>query len=77
MPTVAIVMLYLVQHGQAKVEDEDRQRPLTDRGIHDVTQVARIGIDRIGCRPGRVVHCGKRRARQTAEIWGGLLGIDP
>lgn len=77
MRTVAIVMLYLVQHGQAKVEDEDPQRPLTDRGVHDVTDVARLAVDRIGCRPGRVVHSGKQRARQTAEIWGGLLGIEP
>ena len=77
MPTVAVVLLYLVQHGQAKVEDEDPQRPLTDRGVDDVTQVAHLAVDWIGCRPVRVVHSGKQRARQTAEIWGGLLGIDP
>jgi phosphohistidine phosphatase len=76
MPTVAVVMLYLVQHGQAKREDEDPQRPLTDRGADDVTRVARLAVGRLRCRPGRVVHSGKTRARQTAEIWGGLLGID-
>jgi phosphohistidine phosphatase len=69
-------MLYLVQHGQAKGEDEDPQRPLTDRGADDVTRVARLAVGRLHCRAGRVVHSGKTRARQTAEIWGGLLGID-
>jgi phosphohistidine phosphatase len=69
-------MLYLVQHGQAKSEDEDPQRPLTDRGANDVILVAGLAVGRLGCRPGRIVHSGKQRARQTAEIWGGLLGID-
>ena len=35
-------MLYLVRHGQAKGQDEDPQRPLTDRGADDVTRVARL-----------------------------------
>jgi phosphohistidine phosphatase len=73
---VAVMMLYLVQHGQDKTEDEDPQRPVTDRGADDVTRVARLAVGRLGCRPGRVVHSGKTRARQTAEIWGRLLDID-
>ena len=28
--------LYLVQHGEAKPEEEDPERPLTDRGASDV-----------------------------------------
>jgi phosphohistidine phosphatase len=66
--------IYLVQHGQAKSEDEDPERPLTDQGVGDVTGVARYAVDQLGVRPARVVHSGKTRARQTAEIWGGLLG---
>jgi phosphohistidine phosphatase len=76
-PTVTAVKLYLVQHGQAKPEDEDPQRPLTARGADDVTWVAHWGIDRFGVRPSRITHSDKTRARQTAEIWGRLTGVDP
>jgi phosphohistidine phosphatase len=74
---VIAVTVYFVQHGQAKPEDEDPQRPLTDRGGEDVTWVAHWAIDRFGVRPSRVVHSGKTRSRQTAEIWGRLLDVDP
>jgi phosphohistidine phosphatase len=67
----------LVQHGQARPEDEDPQRPLTDRGTDDVTWVAHWAIDRFGVRPSRIIHSGKTRARETAEIWGRLSGVDP
>jgi phosphohistidine phosphatase len=71
--TVVGVQLYLVQHGQAKAEDEDPERPLTDRGADAVAQVARYAVGRLAVRPARVVHSGKTRARQTAELWSGLL----
>jgi phosphohistidine phosphatase len=74
---VTAVKVYLVQHGAAKPEDEDPQRPLTDRGADDVTWVAHWAIDRFGVRPSRVIHSGKTRARETAEIWGRLTGVDP
>jgi phosphohistidine phosphatase len=68
------VRLYLVQHGQAKAEDEDPERPLTDHGVDDVARVAGDAVGRFGVRAPRVIHSGKTRARQTAEVWGGLLG---
>jgi phosphohistidine phosphatase len=71
---VSVVRLYLVQHGEARAESEDPERPLTDKGIEDVVCVARWAVERLGVRPARVVHSGKTRARQTAEAWGGLLG---
>jgi phosphohistidine phosphatase len=67
------VRLYLVQHGQAKTEDEDPERPLTEQGVVDVARVAGDAVERLGVRAPRVVHSGKARARQTAEVWGGLL----
>jgi phosphohistidine phosphatase len=67
------VRLYLVQHGQAKTENEDPERPLTDQGVEAVTRVAHYAVEQLGVRPARVVHSGKTRARQTAEIWGGRL----
>jgi phosphohistidine phosphatase len=70
------VRLYFVQHGQPTAESENPDRPLTDRGVEDVKRVARQAIEPLGTRPTRLLHSGKTRARQTAEIWGGLLGID-
>ncbi len=67
--------LYLVQHGQAKSETEDPERPLTHQGIDDVARVAHQSVEVAGVRPARVVHSGKTRARQTAEVWAGLLGV--
>ena len=67
------VQLYLVQHGQAKTEDEDPERPLTDKGAEAVARVARWAVDQFGVSAARVVHSGKTRARQTADVWGALL----
>ncbi len=67
--------LSLVQHGQAKAESEDPERHLTDQGVDEVERVARHSIGSLGARPARIVHSGKTRAHQTAEIWGRLLGI--
>jgi phosphohistidine phosphatase len=73
---VVAVHLYLVQHGHAKTENEDPDRPLTDKGAEDVARVARWAVEQLGVRTARVVHSGKTRARQTAEAWAGLLGAD-
>jgi phosphohistidine phosphatase len=69
--------VYLVQHGQAKCEGEDPQRPLTDRGADDVAWVAHWAVDRFGVRPSRIIHSAKTRSGQTAQIWGRLIGVDP
>lgn len=72
---VNTMRLYLVQHGEAKSEDEDPERPLTDGGAREVRRVAdvagRAGVVTVG----RIVHSGKTRARQTAEAWGETFGV--
>ena len=67
--------LYLVQHGEAKTEQEDPERPLTDRGAEDVRRVANRATERGGLAIGQILHSGKTRARQTAEIWAEVLGV--
>lgn len=61
--------VYLVQHGEAKPESEDPARPLTERGRQEAERVARRVAEHAGTRPHRIVHSGRLRARQTAEVW--------
>ena len=59
--------LYLVQHGQAFPAAEHSDRPLTDQGRREVEIVAA----RLACgqpRLAHLIHSGKTRARQTAEM---------
>lgn len=72
---MVVVRLYLVQHGQAMPEAEDPARRLTDAGAAAVTQVARYAVEHLGVRVTRLVHSGKARARQTAEIWDEFLHV--
>jgi phosphohistidine phosphatase len=67
--------LYLAQHGQAKTEQEDPARPLTDEGGVEVTKVARA-LAATGLRVGTIRHSGKLRARQTADILADALRPD-
>ena len=68
------MFLYLVQHGDAKREEEDPARPLSDKGIEDVKKVASF-IDRLNITIEEVLHSSKLRARQTAEIIADSLRI--
>lgn len=67
----AIVKLCLVQHGEAVSEDVDPDRPLSAAGLGDVARLAALLRGRF--RPARIVHSGKTRARQTAELLAAAL----
>jgi phosphohistidine phosphatase len=69
------MLLFLVQHGAATSEEEDPERPLTDRGVADVRWVVGAATDAGLVAVDRVVHSGKTRARQTAEVWGEALAV--
>lgn len=64
--------LYLVQHGEAVTKETDPDRPLSARGKSDVTRVAGF-LQQSGAPVSRILHSGKTRARQTAEILGRVL----
>lgn len=66
--------VYLIQHGRATPRDEDPDRPLTDEGRREVARVAAHLSRTGGPAPPRIVHSGKTRARQTAEILGEEAG---
>lgn len=59
--------LYLVQHAEAKREEDDPRRGLTDKGIKDIMKMAAYA-EKLGIQPARIVHSGKKRALETAEV---------
>jgi phosphohistidine phosphatase len=59
--------LYLVQHAEAKSEQEDPQRPLSDKGRTDIKKVAAFVAQRKIVQVKTIFHSGKTRAQQTAE----------
>jgi phosphohistidine phosphatase len=59
--------LYLVQHGEAKPETEDPERPLTDRGMETVRTMAAWAAQ-VAVTVDQIRHSDKRRAEQTAAL---------
>jgi phosphohistidine phosphatase len=60
------VLLYLVQHAEAKKESEDPTRGLTDKGFRDIALIALFAHDQ-GMAVSRIYHSGIKRAQQTAQ----------
>jgi phosphohistidine phosphatase len=60
--------LYLVQHGKCLPGDLDPERPLTEEGIADVKRIAEVAAG-YKVKVTRIIHSGKLRALQTAEIF--------
>ena len=79
--------LYLVQHAEAKREEEDPERPLSEKGWTDIRKVAAYITEHIDINVSAIMHSGKTRARQTAEALAEYLnppegikeaeGLDP
>ncbi len=66
--------LFLVRHGEARGKEEDPARGLSRRGIETVRSVA-MDFSLMNPGVGRILHSGKLRAQQTAEILAELLRI--
>lgn len=64
--------LYLVQHGEAHPAEVDPDRSLNDQGRRDVQRLAGL-MQQAGVSVARVVHSGKARARETAEILSAVM----
>ena len=62
-----MVGLYLVQHGEAVPDDVDPARPLSQAGKKDVERLAEF-LARRKLAVSRILHSGKLRAQQTAEL---------
>jgi len=64
--------LYLVQHGESLPKDADPERGLSATGFATVEGIAALARQQ-GLAVDRVVHSGKKRALQTAEIMAAAI----
>jgi phosphohistidine phosphatase len=64
--------LFLVQHGKSLPKDKDPQQGLSEEGVAETRRIAEVAKG-YAVQVERIVHSGKVRARQTAEIYGGAL----
>jgi phosphohistidine phosphatase len=64
--------LYLVQHGRSLPRDIDPEQGLSEEGVADTERIAAVakGYD---VAVARIGHSGKKRARQTADIFASAL----
>lgn len=61
------MLLYLVQHAEAKREEEDPQRGLTEKGLQDIRKVSSF-VANLNINISQIFHSGKTRSLQTAEV---------
>jgi phosphohistidine phosphatase len=61
------MFLYLVQHAEAKREEEDPARDLTEKGRLDIENIAHH-LKRLNVQVEQIWHSGKTRAQSTAEV---------
>jgi len=66
------MFVYLVQHAEAKSEQEDPARSLSEKGIHDIKKVASY-VSQNNLKIHMIFHSPKVRAKQTAEVLSGHL----
>ena len=64
--------LYLVQHGKSLSKDVDPEKGLSDEGMAEVERIANVAKG-YGVPVKVIVHSGKKRALQTAEIFAAAL----
>ena len=61
------MFIYLVQHAEAKSEQEDPSRSLSEKGMHDIIKVA-THVSHLNLKIHMIFHSMKLRAKQTAEV---------
>ena len=64
--------LYLVQHGKSLAKDIDPHQGLSEEGIQDVKRIAEVAKG-YQVAVSIIAHSGKKRARQTAELFAAAL----
>lgn len=64
--------VYLVQHGLARAKEEDPERSLSVEGADKVRLIAEVAAN-YAVTVDTILHSGKKRAEQTAEIFAQAL----
>jgi phosphohistidine phosphatase len=64
--------IYLVQHAECLAKDQDPEKGLSDLGTANATRIAEVAAG-YNVPVARILHSGKKRARQTAEIFSKFL----
>ncbi len=64
--------LYIVQHGDSVPKDVDPDRPLSDRGRADIQRLTEW-LSSHNVQIEQILHSGKTRAKETAELLRPLL----
>ncbi len=64
--------LFLVQHGKSLSKEEDPDRGLSRQGMEETKAVAEMAAEK-NLQVSRIIHSGKKRALQTAEIFMEIL----
>lgn len=64
--------LYVVQHGKSLPKADDPEKGLSEEGKRETDRIAQVAKG-YGVPVSRIVHSGKKRARQTAERMGTTL----
>ncbi|HBL22640.1 MAG TPA: phosphohistidine phosphatase SixA [Deltaproteobacteria bacterium] len=62
------MLLYLVRHGEAKREDEDPERGLTDNGLRNARRMGEF-LSFMDTQFDVIIHSTKKRAAQTAQVF--------
>ena len=72
--------VYLVQHGKSRDKSVDPEKGLSAEGKSETEMIARVA-NGYRLKVSRIVHSGKKRARETAEILASILspanGLEP
>ena len=66
------MQVYLMQHAEAKPEEVDPDRSLSEKGRNDIEAVA-ARASQLQVEVEEIRHSGKLRAQQTADILGDAL----
>jgi phosphohistidine phosphatase len=63
----ARMFVYLVQHAEAKREEEDPSRSLSEKGLRDINAIAAY-VAKSNLKIDKIFYSAKLRAKQTAEV---------
>ena len=68
------MVIYLVQHGKALDKSVDPERGLSAEGIKEIKSIA-LQAQTAGIKVSSILHSGKLRAEQTAELYASALDV--